>query len=64
MSAAPGDAYRVTVMGPGVTPVVSWQGDGLAPWTGSDSQQTVQAGAATLWSELMAGDAHCAPEQG
>ena len=29
--AAPGDAYRVTVMGPGVTPVVAWQGDGLLP---------------------------------
>jgi hypothetical protein len=62
--AAPGDAYRVTVMGPGVTPVVSWEGDGLLPWTGSDSQQASQASAAALWADVMSGDNQCAPEQG
>ena len=64
MPAAPGDAYRVTVMGPGVTPVVSWQGDGLLPWTGNDSQQATQASAAALWANVMSGDSQCAPEQG
>ena len=27
-----GDAHRVTVMGPGVTPDVQWQGPGLHPF--------------------------------
>jgi hypothetical protein len=62
--AAPGDSYRVTVMGPGVTPVVQWVGDGLQPWTGGDNQQTLQAGVGALWGQFMTGDARCAPEAG
>jgi hypothetical protein len=62
--AAPGDRYRVTVMGPGVTPVVEWVGDGLLPWSGNDAQRAVQATAATLWDSFMASDARCAAEAG
>jgi hypothetical protein len=62
--AAPGDAYRVTVMGPGVTPIVAWQGDGLPSWSGSDEQQAAQAAAAALWSSFMAADRRCSAEQG
>jgi hypothetical protein len=62
--AAPGDSYRVTVMGPGVTPVVSWQGDGLQTWAGGDSQRATQAAADALWSSFMTGDQQCAAEHG
>jgi hypothetical protein len=61
--AAPGDRYRVTVMGPGVTPVVQWEGPGLPSWTGSASQQATQAKVRALWDEIMAGDNKCAPEK-
>jgi hypothetical protein len=61
--AAPGDRYRITVMGPGVTPVVQWEGPGLQSWTGSASQQATQAKARDLWDQIMAGDQKCAPEK-
>jgi hypothetical protein len=51
-------------MGPGVTPVVSWQGDGLPPWAGGDSQRAAQAAADALWSSFMTGDQQCAAEHG
>jgi hypothetical protein len=60
---APGDKYRVTIMGPGVTPVVQWEGTGLPGWTGSAAQQRTQADARALWDQLMTGDRICAPEQ-
>jgi hypothetical protein len=62
--AAPGDAYRVTVMGPGVTPIVQWQGDGVFPWTGTADQQAQETAADALWAQFMTGDAQCAPEAG
>jgi hypothetical protein len=61
---APGDSYRVTVMGPGVTPVIRWVGDGLGDWTGSDAQRALQAAAGDLWNAFMLSDNHCAPEAG
>ena len=55
---APGERYRVTVMGPGVTPVVQWEGPGLT------SADRAAAGSITaVFDELMAGDARCAGER-
>jgi hypothetical protein len=61
--AAPGDRYRVTVMGPGVTPVIQWEGPGLDSWSGTASQQATQGKARDVWDQLMAGDQKCAPER-
>jgi hypothetical protein len=63
--AAPGERYRVTVPGPGVTPVVRWEAAGLPPlWRGSADQLAAQTNADAVWNELMRGDAKCAPEAG
>lgn len=62
--AAPGTMFRVTVMGPGVTPVIQWVGHGLDAWSGSEEQRSAQAEAGLLWNELMTGDAQCAGEAG
>lgn len=56
--AAPGERYRVTVMGPGVTPVIAWEGSGLT------SADRAAAGSITaVFDQLMAGDARCAGER-
>jgi len=55
---APGERYRATVMGPGVTPVVEAEVPGL---TAAD-----RASAAVLtgvWDQFMTGDAKCARER-
>jgi hypothetical protein len=62
--AAPGAKYRVTVMGPGVTPVVEWVGDGLSGWSASAEQQSAQQAANELWDGFMLGDSTCGPETG
>jgi len=62
--AAPGDQFRFTVMGPGVTPVVQETIAGLAPWTGSDEQVAAAQRAQQLWDAFMRGDRKCAPESG
>jgi len=55
---APGERYRVTVMGPGVTPVIAWEGSGLT------SADRAAAGSITaVFDQLMAGDARCAGER-
>jgi len=55
---APGERYRVTVMGPGVTPVIQWEGPGLT------SADRAAAGSITaVFDELMAGDPRCAAER-
>jgi hypothetical protein len=62
--AAPGDRYRITVMGPGVTPVIVWEDAGLnASYTGSADQQAAQAKGRELWDQLMNVDKQCAPEK-
>jgi len=55
---APGEAYRITVMGPGVTPVIVWEGPGL---TSADraSAESITA----VFDQLMAGDRKCAGER-
>ncbi|HEY4348945.1 MAG TPA: hypothetical protein VGM80_15305 [Gaiellaceae bacterium] len=62
--AAPGDEYRITVMGPGVTPVIEWDGRGVGPWTGSGEQVGAQQAANELWDGIMLGDTQCGPETG
>ena len=56
--AAPGERYRISVMGPGVTPVVSVEVPGL---TGADRQSSGSMDA--VWDRVMTGDARCAPER-
>jgi hypothetical protein len=56
--AAPGTQYRVTAMGPGVTPDVQWVGPGLGKY---DPNADVKYN--TLFDQLMTGDRICAPER-
>jgi hypothetical protein len=56
--AAPGTRFRVTVVGPGVTPDVEWEGDGLGRY-----DRAADARANAIFDTLMAGDARCAPER-
>jgi hypothetical protein len=62
--AAVGDAYRATVMGPGVTPIVQWQGNGVLRWKGTQDQRAQQAAAGALWQQFMTPDKQCAAEAG
>jgi hypothetical protein len=55
---APGERYRVTVMGPGVTPIIQWEGPGLGPY--DPARDEVFNG---LFDEMMAGDRICARER-
>jgi hypothetical protein len=63
-AAAPGKLYRVTVAGPGVTPVIAWEGKGLGRFTpGNAADQEKDSESNQLFDEWMAGDARCAPER-
>ena len=53
-----GERYRISVMGPGVTPVVQWEGPRLGAF-----ERTTQAAAAAKFDEILGGDKHCAPER-
>jgi hypothetical protein len=53
-----GERYRILVMGPGVTPIVQWEGAKLGA-----RSQAVQTAAAAKFDELLDGDKHCAPER-
>jgi hypothetical protein len=55
---APGERYRITVMGPGVTPVIQWEGAGL---TAADRASAVSVTA--VFDQIMAGDRTCAGER-
>jgi hypothetical protein len=62
-SAAPhgnglGTRYRVTAMGPGVTPIVQWTGARLGAF-----DPALQADATRHFDAILGGDAHCAPER-
>ncbi|MDX6503037.1 MAG: hypothetical protein QOE29_162 [Gaiellaceae bacterium] len=56
--AAPGKQYRVTAMGPGVTPDVQWVGPGLGAF---DERVDVQYN--SLFDRVMTGDRICAGER-
>jgi hypothetical protein len=60
--AAPGDEYRFTIMGPGVTPLVQVTIPGLDKWRGTADQVSTQASAQRLWNATMTGDKKCAVE--
>jgi len=55
---APGEKYRITVMGPGVTPVIQWEGPGL-----TSADRAAAASITAVFDQLMAGDKRCAPER-
>lgn len=61
---APGNEYRFTVMGPGVTPVIQVTVPGVATWHGDPNQVAAQDAAQQLWDSIMTGDRKCAPENG
>jgi hypothetical protein len=62
--AAPGDQYRFTIMGPGVTPVIQLTVPGIGKWTGTRDDVDAQANAQRLWDATMLDDRRCAPENG
>ena len=53
-----GTSYRVSVIGPGVTPIVQWVGDRLNAFDAA-----AQALATQEFDQILGGDAHCAPER-
>ena len=53
-----GERHRVTVMGPGVTPDVQWEGAALGPYDAEADQRFN-----TLFDSLLAGDNVCKPER-
>ena len=56
--AAPGERYRATVMGPGVTPVLEAEVPGLT------AEDRASAAVFTgVWDQVMTGDKKCAPER-
>jgi hypothetical protein len=60
--AAPGDEYRFTIMGPGVTPVIQVTVPGVEKWRGAPEQVSAENTAQRLWDATMTGDKRCAPE--
>ena len=55
---APGERYRITVMGAGVTPVIQWEGPGL-----TTADRASAASVTSIFDQVMAGDRKCAPER-
>jgi len=53
-----GQQYRVSVMGPGVTPIVQWVGSRLMSY-----DPAAQAAATREFDQILGGDRHCAPER-
>jgi len=53
-----GTKYRITVMGPGVTPIVRWEGRKL-----TKSDPDAQAEAADKFEQILGEDKHCTPER-
>jgi hypothetical protein len=56
--AAPGKRYRVTVMGPGVTPVVQWEAPGLPKYDPDRDKELNE-----LFDTVMEGDTICKAER-
>jgi hypothetical protein len=59
---APGDQYRFTIMGPGVTPVMQVTIPGLEKWRGAAGQVSAQETAQRFWDATMLDDKKCKPE--
>lgn len=62
--AANGERYRVTVMGPGVTPIVVWEGQGLHRFDPSNPADVADDDRANAtFDQVMAGDRICVRER-
>jgi hypothetical protein len=62
--AAPGKLFRITVMGPGVTPVIQWRGKGLGKYKAGDAADRVEDRRSNeLFDAWLTGDKRCAPER-
>jgi len=56
----PGSMYRITVLGPGVTPAVMWQGPSLGNWDPKDpAKVSIQAKTGTVKKTLDLSQAEC-----
>jgi hypothetical protein len=62
--AAPGDQYRFTISGPGVTPIIQVTIPGVDKWRGAPEQVAAAGSAQRLWNAMMLDDKRCAPENG
>jgi hypothetical protein len=58
-----GERYRVSVMGPGVTPVLVWEAPALPRYNGSAQHQAIEQRANEDFDRVMAGDRLCAGER-
>ena len=59
-----GTRYRITVMGPGVTPVIQWRGKGLGKYRPGNPAAALQDRRSNLlFDAWMAGDRKCASER-
>jgi hypothetical protein len=54
-----GEAYRATVIGPGVSPDAFWSGAGLPEWTNSSEQNELEERMNRLSGSMMASDEKC-----
>ena len=54
-----GEAYRATVIGPGVSPDAFWSGAGLPEWTDSPDQKALEERMNRISSNMMVNDAKC-----
>lgn len=54
-----GEAYRATVIGPGVSPDAFWTGAGLPEWTNSPEQKELEERMNRVSSSMMASDEKC-----
>ena len=62
--AAPGERYRATVMGPGVTPVLMWEDVGLPMYNAPNPDHVwKEEQANAVFDRIMAGDRTCAQER-
>jgi hypothetical protein len=53
-----GERYRISVMGPGVTPIVQWEGPRLGQYDRARNTEVT-----AVFDQILGGDKHCAPER-
>ena len=53
-----GERYRILAMGPGVTPIVQWEGARLGPY-----DRTKNAEITNIFDQILGNDKHCARER-
>ncbi len=58
-----GERYRISVMGPGVTPTLMWEAEGLPGFNGSSAHHAIEQRANEAFDRVMAGDRVCARER-